>query len=83
MSIQENRNYREKKKRKIKRRIKETYSFPYLADDPSFVGKMYSVHMRGCSCPMCKHSRHNPWLHGKYRLTLQERRCDDAEDIVE
>ena len=80
MSLQENRYNRERKKKQIKRRIKNTYYFSNLADDPAFVGKMYSVHMRGCSCPMCKHSRHNPLFRGKYKLTLQERRSDEDQD---
>lgn len=81
MSLQKNRFNREKKKAKIKRRIRDTYAFPELADDPSFVGRMYSVHMRACSCPICKHSRHNPWSRGKDKLTLQERRFDEDQDI--
>ncbi len=80
MSLQKNRFNREKKKAKIRRRIKDTYVFPELADDPSFVGRMYSVHMRPCSCPACKQSRYNPWFSGKDKLTLQERRFDEDQD---
>lgn len=34
-------------------------------------------HFSYCSCPMCCNERQNPWIAGKEKLTMQERRADN------
>ena len=48
----------EKKKRRIKKIVKETfYSGKELAEDPKFVGKLAANHGASCSCSMCGNPR--------------------------
>lgn len=75
MTISINRYKQEKHKNKVKRIIQEVWKDDKLANNEKFIGKQESVHCRGCSCSACKKSRKNPWLKGKNKITVQERKA--------
>lgn len=44
--------------------------------------RMYN-NMAICSCWMCCNDRHNPWIKGDEKLTMQERKANKVEDFDE
>lgn len=79
MSLSENRHYREVSKQRTRRKM-ATWSFSGdLLNDPAAIGKNDSVHCRGCSCYMCKHTKDVPPMRERPFLNVEEYMLHDTE----